>query len=181
MITITLPESSFYDEKNSEFIYVKKKTLSLEYSLISISDWEAKTHKAFLSKENKTIDDWLYLFYCMTINKNGLDPRDFYAIPELEYTRLMDYINDPMTATTISKHGVNGKQTNKMTSEEIYAAMSMLNIPYECKKWHLNRLIMLIEVCAIRNSPPEKMSKAESAKSWREMNARNRARFNSKG
>ena len=86
-----------------------------------------------------------------------------------------------MTATTISKHGVNGKQTDKMTSEEIYAAMSMLNIPYECKKWHLNRLIMLIEVCAIRNSPPEKMSKAESAKSWREMNARNRARFNSKG
>ena len=81
MITITLPESSFYDEKNSEFIFVKKKTLSLEYSLISISDWEAKTHKAFLSKENKSIDDWLYLFYCMTINKNGLDPRDFYAIP----------------------------------------------------------------------------------------------------
>jgi hypothetical protein len=86
-----------------------------------------------------------------------------------------------MTATTITRRNGQQKPANKMTSEELYAAMSMLNIPYECKKWHLNRLIMLIEVCAIRNAPPEKMSKTEMAKSWREMNARNRAKYHSKG
>ena len=181
MITITIPKSSWYDEKNAEFISVKETTLTLEYSLMSISEWEMKTHKPFLTTDNKTIDEWLYLFYCMTINKNGIDPRIFYAIPASEYTRLEEYIRDPMTATTISKSPKQQKPASKMTSEELYAAMSMLNIPYECKKWHLNRLIMLIEVCAIRNSPPEKMSKADAAKGWRELNARNRAKFHSKG
>lgn len=181
MITIKIPESSWYDERTSEFITVKPVTLNLEYSLISISEWEAKTHKPFLTTDEKTIDEWLYLFYCMTINKNGLDYRTFYATPPGEYTRLMEYIKDPMTATTISNTSKQQKSAKKMTSEELYAAMSMLNIPYECKKWHLNRLIMLIDVCAIKNSPPEKMSKAETAKSWREINAKNRAKFNSKG
>lgn len=181
MITIQIPESSWYDERKSEFISIKAMTLNLEYSLISISDWEAKTHKPFLTTDEKTIDEWLYLFYCMTINKNGLDYRAFYAIPPKEYERLMEYIKDPMTATTITNHKQDQKPAKKMTSEELYAAMSMLNIPYECKKWHLNRLIMLIDVCAIKNSPPDKMSKGEAAKSWREINARNRAKFNSKG
>jgi hypothetical protein len=40
---------------------------------------------------------------------------------------------------------------------------------------------MLVDVCAIRNSPPDKMSKADAAKSWREINARNRAKYKSKG
>lgn len=181
MITIHIPESSWYDERNSEFISIKPLTLNLEYSLISISDWEAKIHKPFLTTEDKTIDEWLYLFYCMTINKNGLDYRTFYAIPPKEYERLMDYIKDPMTATTLPTNTKQPKSAKKMTSEELYAAMSILNIPYECKKWHLNRLIMLIDVCAIKNSPPEKMTKAEAAKGWRELNAKNRAKFNSKG
>lgn len=181
MITIKIPESSWYDERTSEFISVKPVSLNLEYSLISISDWEAKTHKPFLTTKEKTIDEWLYLFYCMTINKNGIDYRTFYAIPPVEYERLMEYIKDPMTATKISKRDQPAKPAKDMTSEELYAAMSMLNIPYECKKWHLNRLIMLIDVCAIRNSPPDKMSKADAAKSWRELNARNRAKYKSKG
>lgn len=181
MITINIPKSSWYDERTSEFIKVKAMTLNLEYSLISISEWEAKTHKPFLTTDAKTIDEWLYLFYCMTINKNGLDYRTFYAIPPKEYERLMEYIKDPMTATTVYNTGTKNKPAKKMTSEELYAAMSILNIPYECKKWHLNRLIMLIDVCAIKNSPPEKMSKAETAKSWREINAKNKAKFHSKG
>lgn len=181
MITITLPESSWYDEKTSEFISIKPMTVTMEYSLISISDWESKTHKPFLSTENKTIDEWLYLFYCMTINKNGIDPRYFYAIQPDDYAKIQAYISDPMTATTITRRDNQKKPANKMTSEELYCAMSMLNIPYECKKWHLNRLIMLIEVCAIRNAPPDKMSKADAAKGWRELNARNRAKYHSKG
>lgn len=181
MITITLPKSSWYDEKTSEFISIKPMTVTMEYSLISISDWESKTHKPFLSTENKTIDEWLYLFYCMTINKNGIDPRYFYAIQPDDYAKIQAYISDPMTATTITRRDNQKKPANKMTSEELYCAMSMLNIPYECKKWHLNRLIMLIEVCAIRNAPPDKMSKADAAKGWRELNARNRAKYHSKG
>ncbi len=59
--------------------------------------------------------------------------------------------------------------------------MSMLNVPYECQKWHINRLIVLLEVCAIRNAPDKKMSKAQTASSWAKTNARNRAKFKSKG
>jgi hypothetical protein len=181
MITITIPASDWYDEKAGEILQIKETTLSIEYSLISVSEYEAHTHKAFLSKKEKTLDEWLYFFYCMVINKNGIDPRIFYAIPAKEYVRLQNYIADPMTATTITNRKKNQRPTNEMTSEELYAAMSMLNIPYECKKWHLSRLITLIEVCAARNSPPEKMSKADAARGWRELNAKNRAKYKSKG
>lgn len=181
MITITIPASEWYDEKRSEIVSFRPCELTLEYSLISISEWEMKTKKVYLSTKEKTLEEWLYLFYCMVINKNNLDERIFYAIPPEEYMRLQAYIADPMSATQIHDTGKKKLNTGSMSSEEIYCAMSMLNIPYECKKWHLNRLLKLIEVCAIKNAPPEKMSKEDAAAEWRKVNAANRAKFKSKG
>ena len=51
-----------------------------------------------------------------------------------------------------------------MTSETIYADMVALGIPFECQKWHLNRLIALIRECDRRNRPPKKLSKEEIMK-----------------
>ena len=88
-----------------------------------------------------------------------------------------------MTATTFHNSKKNRTPcTNKIvTSEEIYYWMIALNIPFECEKWHLNRLLTLIRVCNIKNSPNKKMSKKDIYARNRAINAANRKKFNSKG
>ena len=53
MLQITGPGVELYDEKNNEFLYLKERTLQLEHSLVSLSKWESKWHKPFLSKKEK--------------------------------------------------------------------------------------------------------------------------------
>jgi hypothetical protein len=68
-----------------------------------------------------------------------------------------------------------------ITAELIYYWMVTFNIPFECEKWHLNRLFSLIRICNIKNSKPQKMSKHELAQSYRELNERRRAEFHTRG
>ena len=71
---------------------------------------------------------------------------------------IMQYINDPMTATTIKD--TPGKRNNELiTSELIYYWMVALEIPFECEKWHINRLLTLIKICNIKNQPAKNMPK----------------------
>ena len=90
-------------------------------------------------------------------------------------------MNDPATATTI-REDKNPKNSRKIiTSELIYCWMTQLNIPFECDKWRLNRLIMLIRTCSAENAPSKKMSKKELIERNAAINAANRKRFMSKG
>ena len=50
MLTLTIPETEFYDEIRNEFKVVKSQKLVLEHSLVSLSKWESKWHKPFLGK-----------------------------------------------------------------------------------------------------------------------------------
>ena len=49
MLQIVVPASERYDEINNLFIDTKEQTLKLEHSLVSISKWETKWNKPFLS------------------------------------------------------------------------------------------------------------------------------------
>ena len=104
------------------------------------------------------------------------------GITEEDYKKILDYIHDPMTATKISKNVKNKQSSNHiLTSEEIYYDMTALNIPFECEKWHLNRLLTLIQIASIKNEPPKKMSKSEIYRQNAELNKARRAKYRSKG
>ena len=180
MLCITIPARDLWDETREEFISTKEQTLQLEHSLVSLSKWESKWHKPFLHTDDKTAEETLDYIKCMTLNHN-VDPNVYLSLTAENITQINDYIGDPMTATTFSEEKGGKKNNEKITSELIYYWMVAYNIPFECQKWHLNRLITLIRVCGVKNSPPKKMSKGEIMARNAELNAKRRAKLNSKG
>lgn len=180
MLKITIPESELYDENRSEFVMIKEQTLHLEHSLISLSKWEAKWHKPFLSKDPKTDEELLDYVRCMTTTPN-VNPEIYLSIPKSVFAEINDYLEDSMTATWFSDNKKKTINREVITAEVIYYWMISLNIPFECEKWHLNRLFTLIEVCNVKNTPPKKMSKKDLLSRNRSLNASRRKRLNSSG
>lgn len=177
-----VPACEFYDESTEEFIEVKEQTLLMEHSLISISKWEAKWKKPYLSEQKKTVPEIYDYFRCMTVNPNQVDSRVYQMLTKQNMEDIASYIDDPMTATTIMQHKQPSGKREVMTSEVIYYYMIAQNIPVEFEKWHINRLLTLIKVCAIKNDPkPQKMSRAAIAKQNHALNAARRKRLGTRG
>lgn len=179
-ISIVVPAAELFDSKTGEFIETKETTLNLEHSLISISKWESKWHKPYLSTDEKTKEEALDYIRCMTLN-GGVDQNVYKALTNKNADDISNYINDPMTATTIKRD--NKRSSGEIvTSELIYYWMTELNIPFEpCQKWHLSRLLMLIEVCSIKKTPAKKMTKAEILRQNHAINMARRAKLHSRG
>lgn len=181
MIQITIPSDELWDEAKQEFITIKKDyTLQLEHSLVSISKWESKWNKVFISKEEKTYEQTIDYIKCMTITQNVPD-EVYHAITKDNIQKIEEYISAPMTATWFAKEKSTGIPREKVTSELIYYWMIALNIPFECQKWHLNRLLTLIRVCNIKNAPPKKMSKRSLMQRNAALNAARRKQYNTTG
>ena len=140
MRQIIIPKIEMWDEVNEEFIYVEEQTLRLEHSLVSLSKWESKWCKPFLTKENKTIEETIDYIRCMTITQN-VDPKVYNCITNEQINQVNQYIEAPMTATWFSKDKNTKTSREQITSELIYYWMISLGIPFECQKWHLNRLL----------------------------------------
>ena len=179
MLQLTIPSIEQWDEVNERFVWTKEYTLQLEHSLVSLSKWESKWHKPFLSKEERTSEESIDYIRCMTITQN-VEPEAYKYITSENIKAVTDYIGEPMTATTFhdEKKGVNREI---ITAEVIYYWMVALQIPFECQKWHLNKLIALIKVCEVKNQPPKKMSKKETMSRNAALNAARRRSLNSKG
>lgn len=162
MLKITIPGREQFKPDTQEFITTKEITITLEHSLISLSKWESKWHKPFLSRGSDiTTEELIDYIRCMTITPN-VDPVVYYSLTQKEIDKINDYIADPMTATTF--RNVDQKHSREIiTSEIIYYWMIASGIPMECEKWHLSRLLTLIRVVNIKSQPPKKMSKKETA------------------
>ena len=180
MLRIVIPEGQLFNEETEEFVYTKEQTLQLEHSLVSLSKWESKWHKPFLGKDDKTFDETIDYIKCMTLTPN-VDPNIYLFLTKENIKDINDYIGDPMTATTFSENGPNSRNREIITSELIYYWMVALNIPFECQKWHLNRLLTLIRICNIKNQPTKKRSKSEIMSRNAALNASRRKQLNSKG
>lgn len=182
MIRILLPEKELYDEVNNKFVYLPSRELILEHSLVSISKWESKWHKSFLNTDNKSFDEVMDYIKCMCVEELE-DENDLYRLSEENVSDINAYIQDSMTATTFSdfSDNKNTKSREIITSEIIYYWMIANNIPFECQYWHLNKLLTLIKVCSIKNSPEKKMSTSEILSRNKALNAARRKKMNSKG
>lgn len=181
MLKIIIPNQEFWDEKKEEFINTKSTILQLEHSLVSLSKWESKWHKPFLSKGNKTSEETIDYIRCMTLTQN-VNPSIYNFITNEIIKQVSNYIDDPMTATWFSKEDKKLSSREVITAEIIYYWMVTLNIPFECQKWHLNRLLTLIKVCNLKNNTSQQtLSKNQLAKRNIELNAARRKALRSKG
>lgn len=180
MLKLIVSEPEMFDEEKQEFLPVKEYKLELEHSLVSLSKWESKWLKPFLSNKDITTEQTLDYVRCMTLTQN-VDPIVYTYLRQKHIDIITEYIDAPMTATTFSTPKENKTNKEVVTAELVYYWMIAFTIPFECQRWHLNRLLTLINVCSIKNQPKNKMSRKEAAKHQRALNEARKAKLNTKG
>jgi len=178
MLTLKLDGVELYDADEELFLLTKPTTVRLEHSLISISKWESVWEKPFIPPDGmiaeKTPEELRSYVGCMVIGQRP--PMDtIYQIMYYHSAEIDAYINKPHTATIITRRGNTGGMRRRytVTSELIYFWMIQYNIPFSCEKWHLNRLMMLIEVCEVKTTKQGKVPRKDV---YREYSAMNRQR-----
>lgn len=180
MLRLSIPAVDMWDEEQECFIVSDEQTLCLEHSLVSLSKWESKWNKPFLSRETKTQEETVDYIRCMTIGEEA--EYSVYAnLSSENLDKINKYINASMTATTFSNTPGRGGRNNIVTAEIIYHWMIALQIPSEYENWHLNRLMTLIRVCEAKNSPGKKMSSGEAMRRQAQLNAARKQKMHSRG
>ena len=109
MLKLQINETTLWNEKEERFIEIPKSVLQLEHSLISLSKWESKWHKSFLSTKLNN-EETLDYVKCMIIN--NVDPNIVYGLSNDNILSIKNYISDPMTATWFANN-------NKKESREV--------------------------------------------------------------
>ena len=180
MLRLVIPATELWDKSKRQFITTKEQTLQLEHSLVSLSKWESKWCKPFLTDDAKSIAETIDYIRCMTLTQN-VDPYVYSALTDEHIEQVNEYIQAPMTATWFAEEKNKKPNREQITSELIYYWMIALTIPFECQKWHLNRLLTLIRVCNVKNQPPKKMSKKDLISRNAKLNAERRKLLNTKG
>lgn len=179
MLQITLPVE-LWDEGKQEFVYLPGQTLQMEHSLASLSKWESKIGKPFLSKEGKTYEETLEYLKCMMLTPGVTDDVYDYLIGH-KLQVIDDYINSSMTATILPPNRGGRGRPETVTAELIYYWMIAMQIPSAYENWHLNKLITLIGVCNVKNSPAKKRSSDEILRDQMALNDERCKKLNSKG
>ena len=180
MLQITIPAIEMWDEINNEFVSTKEQTLQLEHSLVSLSKWESKWRKPYLSTTDMTYEEAIDYIRCMTLTQH-VNPDVYKNLTAENLKEVQSYINAPMTATTFSEDKHTKRNREVITAEVIYYWLISQQIPIECQKWHLNRLLALIRVCNVKNAPTKKMSKRDILSQNAALNAARRKRMGSRG
>lgn len=154
--------------------------IDLEHSLVSVSKWESKHKKPFLSTGDRSSEEVFDYIRAMIVSE----------VPDLEIVgklssenidQIQRYIDSTESATTfwISSERIGSIEI--ITSELVYYWMVAFGIPFECENWHLNRLLALIRICKIKNSKPQMMSRHEAAQRNRALNEQRKKELNTKG
>ena len=183
MLTVVVALTESFDQERQEFVKQDTFVLELEHSLVSLSKWESKFEKPFLSKTPKTSDEIREYFKMMVLTPD-VPPGVFDSLSEENVSEINAYIAAKMTATWFTERQGQGPAREVITAEIIYYWMVAMNIPFECQYWHLNRLLTLVRVINIKNKPAKKMSRSEAASrqaQLRDINAQRRQALGSSG
>lgn len=181
MLSIVVLGEEFWDEDLEQFCYPESVTLEFEHSLVSLSKWEAKFHKLFLTPDKKTEEEMVGYVRAMLLTPNVSDDT-LNMMSEDNIQALEAYINDPMTGTTFSNLPTpKGQSSERLSTELIYYWMSEFGVPIDAKHWHLNQLFTLIKVHHTKKQKPQKMSQAARARQMAELNAARKAKLGTSG
>lgn len=180
MLTLQVPVEEGFDNTTGKFVQLKTFELELEHSLASLSKWEEKHEKPFLSEDDKTPEETISYIQIMTLTNNV--PHEVWLKLSKENLEAINaYINKKMTATWFNEPKHVGPPREIITAELIYYWMIALQIPWEAQYWHLNKLLTLVKVCNHKSQPPKKMGKRELAQRHRDINAQRRAQQGTSG
>ena len=164
MLELSVKGREYYNEITNEFIEIPTCVLKLEHSLASLSEWESKWNKPFISDKPRTIEETIDYIKCMTLNRDSVHPLIYNSLTQSDLDMIYTYMDSTQTATWFNERKGVPPNRDIITAEIIYYWMVSFRIPFECQYWHLNKLITLIRVCDIKNKPPKKMSKQEAAR-----------------
>ena len=160
MLEIEVALEEGFDEESSTFVSSSSFTVRLEHSLASVSKWESVWEEPFLGKKDKSHEQTVSYIEKMILNDN-LPPGVFQKLIEKHIEQIETYVTANMTATKIHTDPNSPQSREIVTAELIYYWMISLKIPVQFEHWHLNRLITLIRVFNLKNSPKKKMTAAE--------------------
>lgn len=176
---IFIPKQDLWDDTRGEFIPIgEDTTLTLEHSLVSLSKWESRWHKPFLSPEEKTKEEMYDYFRCMILNEK-FDDNIVYAFTPADIKKVENYMEESQTATTFPEEKSKEPQSNElMTSELIYYYLGQMQCPFiPTESWHLSRILTLIRVASFKNKPEKKLGKKEALQQCEDINERNKRIF----
>lgn len=179
MLTLTVG-GELFDEVKEEFLDVEPVVLQLEHSLISLSKWESKHKVPFLSTSDKTTQQTMDYIECMILNPD-FPPEVLALLSREDFEKINDYIESSESATTFGKMPKTPGRGETITAELIYYWMVAFTIPFECERWHLNRLFALIRICNIKNQKPKKMSRQELSRQYHDLNQKRKAELGTSG
>lgn len=165
-------ELKVHDDEGREVV------LELEHSLLSLSKWESKYKKAFLSDASKLPSEMIEYFQDMLVSPE-VDRNLVFALAPEQLDEIAAYINDPQTASSVPPPDKGPAET--ITSELIYYWLVGLQIPFSAETWHLNRLMMLVQIANFKQQPPKKRNAVEVMRDWRAENEARKKKFNTSG
>jgi hypothetical protein len=180
MLTLIIAGEEVFNEAESTFETVNDVRIDFEHSLVSVSKWESKHQKPFLSSGVKSSEEIFDYLKAMVLTPD-VDLDVLYKCSQKELDTIQEYIDSSQSATTFGTMPERRGPGEVITSELIYYWIVSFNIPFECQYWHLNRLFSLIRICNIKNSKPKKVSRMELAQRNRELNAARKAKLGTSG
>lgn len=180
MLKIVIEGEELFNDETNSFSTINNVVIELEHSLFSLSKWESKYEKPFLSPGQKTSEE-IFDYIKNMVMTPDVDLDVLYRCSQTNLDVIQEYIDSPQSATTFGALPERRGPGEIITSELIYYWMIAFNIPFECDKWHINRLFSLIRICNIKNSKPKKMSRTEMAQKYQELNAKRKAALGTTG
>jgi len=151
MLTLTVPGVESFDNDTETFVTTDDVILHLEHSLVSLSKWESKWEKPFLTGDSKTTEEVLSYFQAMSLD--GEIPEEVLVrLTEDNLREFNQYIESKMTATWFREMPQSRfANAETVTAEIIYHWITALQLDWECQYWHLNRLITLVKTINEKN------------------------------